>query len=96
MFFYFVILGSQILLEKLQKYKPKIAVFNGKLIYEVFSGNKDFHFGRQPDFVDGTNTVSILLMFNFKRKTMKNSIASVALVHSIRRQCCGYCRFQRN
>jgi len=50
--------GSQILLEKLQKYKPKIAVFNGKLIYEVFSGNKDFHFGRQPDFVDGTNTVS--------------------------------------
>lgn len=50
--------GSQILLEKLQKFKPKIAVFNGKLIYEVFSGNKDFHFGRQPDFVDGTNTVS--------------------------------------
>ncbi|KAL0268306.1 UNVERIFIED_CONTAM: hypothetical protein PYX00_010301 [Menopon gallinae] len=48
--------GSQILLEKLQKFKPKIAVFNGKLIYEVFSGNKDFHFGRQPDFVDGTNT----------------------------------------
>lgn len=48
--------GSQVLLEKLQKFKPKIAVFNGKLIYEVFSGNKDFHFGRQPDFVDGTNT----------------------------------------
>ncbi|KAK6620156.1 hypothetical protein RUM44_006557 [Polyplax serrata] len=48
--------GSQILLEKLQKFKPKIAVFNGKLIYEVFSGNKDFNFGRQPDFVDGTNT----------------------------------------
>lgn len=48
--------GSQILLEKLQKFKPKIAVFNGKLIYEVFSGKKDFYFGRQPDFVDGTNT----------------------------------------
>ncbi|KAJ9599684.1 hypothetical protein L9F63_026467, partial [Diploptera punctata] len=48
--------GSQILLEKLQKYKPKIAVFNGKLIFEVFSGKKDFSFGRQPDFVDGTNT----------------------------------------
>ncbi|PNF21199.1 hypothetical protein B7P43_G05081 [Cryptotermes secundus] len=48
--------GSQILLEKLQKYKPKIAVFNGKLIFEVFSGKKDFSFGRQPEFVDGTNT----------------------------------------
>jgi len=51
--------GSQILLEKLQKYKPKIAVFNGKLIFEVFSGKKDFSFGRQPEFVDGTNTVSL-------------------------------------
>lgn len=50
--------GSQILLEKLRKFRPKIAVFNGKLIYEVFSGKKDFKFGRQPDLVDGTNTVS--------------------------------------
>lgn len=49
--------GCQILLEKLQRFKPKIAVFNGKLIYEVFSGKKDFSFGRQPDLVDGTNTV---------------------------------------
>ena len=49
--------GSQILLEKLKKFRPKIAVFNGKLIYEVFSGKKDFNFGRQPDLVEGTNTV---------------------------------------
>lgn len=48
--------GSQILLEKLRKFRPKIAVFNGKLIYEVFSGKKDFHFGRQPDCIEGTNT----------------------------------------
>lgn len=48
--------GSQILLEKLKKFRPKIAVFNGKLIYEVFSGKKDFKFGRQPDLVEGTNT----------------------------------------
>lgn len=51
--------GSQILLEKLQKFRPKIAVFNGKLIYEVFSGKKDFPFGRQSEFVEGTNTVSV-------------------------------------
>lgn len=50
-------IGSQILLEKLQRFKPKIAVFNGKLIFEVFSGKKDFTFGRQPELVDGTNTV---------------------------------------
>lgn len=48
--------GSQILLEKLRKFRPKIAVFNGKLIYEVFSGKKEFKFGRQPDLVEGTNT----------------------------------------
>ncbi|XP_037955882.1 uncharacterized protein LOC119685616 isoform X2 [Teleopsis dalmanni] len=48
--------GSKILLDKLQKFRPKIAVFNGKLIFEVFSGKKEFHFGRQPECVDGTNT----------------------------------------
>ncbi|XP_026839115.1 uncharacterized protein LOC6555861 isoform X2 [Drosophila erecta] len=48
--------GSRILLEKLQRFRPKVAVFNGKLIFEVFSGKKEFHFGRQPDRVDGTDT----------------------------------------
>ncbi|XP_041674504.1 uncharacterized protein LOC108102309 isoform X2 [Drosophila eugracilis] len=48
--------GSRILLEKLQRFRPKIAVFNGKLIFEVFSGKKEFHFGRQPDRVEGTDT----------------------------------------
>ncbi|XP_022217344.2 G/T mismatch-specific thymine DNA glycosylase-like [Drosophila obscura] len=48
--------GSRILLEKRQRFRPKVAVFNGKLIFEVFSGKKEFHFGRQPDRVDGTDT----------------------------------------
>lgn len=30
--------GANILRDKLMKYKPKIAVFNGKAIYEVYSG----------------------------------------------------------
>jgi thymine-DNA glycosylase len=51
--------GSKILLEKIRKFQPKIAVFNGKLIFEVFSGKKDFCFGKQPETVEGTNTVSI-------------------------------------
>lgn len=50
--------GCKLLLEKLQKFRPKVAVFNGKLIYEVFSGKKDFYFGKQADIVEGTNTVS--------------------------------------
>jgi TDG/mug DNA glycosylase family protein len=41
--------GAKILREKLMKYKPKIAVFNGKAIYEVYSGQKKFMFGRQPE-----------------------------------------------
>lgn len=51
--------GSLILLEKLKRFKPKIAVFNGKLIFEVFSGKKDFNFGKQPETIDGTNTVNL-------------------------------------
>lgn len=60
--------GSHILLEKLRKFKPKIAVFNGKLIYEVFSGKKEFGFGRQPSLVDGTDTVRLYTLF-FTDKT---------------------------
>ena len=41
--------GSKIIEEKLQIYKPKIAVFNGKCIYEVFANKSDnFNFGLQP------------------------------------------------
>ena len=48
--------GCVILKEKLMKYEPKIAVFNGKYIYELFSGQKKFLFGRQPEKLPGTNT----------------------------------------
>lgn len=50
--------GSRLLQDKLKQFRPKIAVFNGKLIFEVFSGKKDFNFGRQPECIEGTNTVS--------------------------------------
>lgn len=59
--------GSRILLEKIQRYRPKIAVFNGKLIFEVFSGKKDFHFGRQPECVQGTETVCFSYIYIFDR-----------------------------
>lgn len=49
--------GAKIMKEKLKLYKPKIAVFNGKCIYEVFANirAKDtFHFGLQPERIDDT------------------------------------------
>jgi len=48
--------GAEKLRLKLQQYNPKIAVFNGKTIYEVFSGEKNVIFGLQPQLVEGTNT----------------------------------------
>ena len=39
-------------------FKPKIAVFNGKGIFEIFSGKKEFLFGKQPEKIEGTQTVS--------------------------------------
>ncbi|KAL5013592.1 hypothetical protein ScPMuIL_007862 [Solemya velum] len=48
--------GAKTLVEKLRQYKPKIAAFNGKGIYEIFIGHKNFHFGKQPKLLEGTNT----------------------------------------
>ena len=33
-------------------------MFNGKGIYEVFSGEKEFIFGKQPNKIEDTDTVS--------------------------------------
>ncbi|XP_078531057.1 G/T mismatch-specific thymine DNA glycosylase [Lissotriton helveticus] len=59
--------GGRILLQKLQKYKPKIAVFNGKCIYEMFSKEvfgikiKQFGFGLQPHKVPDTETLCYVM-----------------------------------
>ena len=51
-------IGNVSLTQKIQHYRPKIAVFNGKGIYEIFSNKKEFYFGKQPDKIDGSETVS--------------------------------------
>ena len=51
--------GAKKLIAKIKEYNPKIAVFNGKGIYEVFSGQKEFIFGKQPEKIEDTDTVSI-------------------------------------
>ncbi|XP_064175453.1 G/T mismatch-specific thymine DNA glycosylase-like isoform X1 [Anguilla rostrata] len=59
--------GGKVLVEKLQKYKPLIAVFNGKCIYEMFSREifgfkpKKLEFGVQPSKVPDTETVCYLM-----------------------------------
>ena len=50
--------GNVKLTQKIQQYRPKIAVFNGKGIYEIFSNKKEFYFGKQPDKIEGSETVS--------------------------------------
>lgn len=49
------------LVEKIKQYKPKIAVFNGKGIYEVFSSQKTFPLGKQAETFEGTDTVTFFL-----------------------------------
>ncbi|XP_065147881.1 G/T mismatch-specific thymine DNA glycosylase isoform X1 [Paramisgurnus dabryanus] len=59
--------GGHQLLEKLQKYRPLIAVFNGKGIYEIFCKEifgvkaKNLEFGLQPYKVPDTETVCYLM-----------------------------------
>ncbi|KAM4676893.1 G/T mismatch-specific thymine DNA glycosylase isoform 2-T2 [Discoglossus pictus] len=59
--------GGRILLQKLQKYKPLIAAFNGKCIYEIFSKEifgvkiKKFEFGLQPHRIPDADTVCYVM-----------------------------------
>ncbi|XP_034031713.1 G/T mismatch-specific thymine DNA glycosylase-like isoform X2 [Thalassophryne amazonica] len=59
--------GGRQLLDKLQKYKPLIAAFNGKGIYEIFCKEtfgvkaKNLEFGLQPYKIPETETVCYLM-----------------------------------
>ncbi|XP_054633785.1 G/T mismatch-specific thymine DNA glycosylase-like isoform X2 [Dunckerocampus dactyliophorus] len=59
--------GGRQLLEKLQRYKPLIAAFNGKGIYEIFCKEifgvkaKNLEFGLQPYKIPDTETVCYLM-----------------------------------
>ncbi|XP_028441608.1 G/T mismatch-specific thymine DNA glycosylase isoform X6 [Perca flavescens] len=59
--------GGRQLLDKLQKYKPLIAAFNGKGIYEIFCKEtfgvkaKNLDFGLQPYKIPETETVCYLM-----------------------------------
>lgn len=47
--------GAKIVAAKLKRFAPKIAVFNGKCIYEVYASKTDrFNFGLQPETIGNT------------------------------------------
>ena len=52
--------GAEILRTKLATYKPRVAVFNGKSIYQVYSGSKKFMFGKQPEPLEGGTWVWVM------------------------------------
>ncbi|RWS29419.1 hypothetical protein B4U80_04869 [Leptotrombidium deliense] len=49
--------GCEIVRQKLLYHRPKIAVFNGKGIYEVYARCKCQVLGKQPQPIDGTDTL---------------------------------------
>ncbi|XP_030627802.1 G/T mismatch-specific thymine DNA glycosylase-like [Chanos chanos] len=59
--------GGKILVEKIKKYKPLIAVFNGKCIYEMFCREifgkkpKTLEFGLQPHKIPDSDTALYLM-----------------------------------
>ena len=49
---------SQVMIERMKDLKPLVACFNGKGIYEIFSGGK-CEVGLQTQPLPGTETVSV-------------------------------------
>lgn len=47
---------SQVMIERMKDLKPLVACFNGKGIYEIYSGGK-CTVGIQPQPLEGTETV---------------------------------------
>lgn len=54
--------GAESLRTRLQQFSPRIAAFNGKEIYRIFSGKKDFSFGLQPETLAPDSPVRIFVL----------------------------------
>lgn len=53
------------MIERMKELKPLVACFNGKGIYEIFSGVKKCEVGTQTEPLPGTDTVSYHHYFLF-------------------------------
>ncbi len=45
--------GASALRQKLLDFRPRVVCFNGKSIYQAFSGRRNVSFGLQPEHLDG-------------------------------------------
>ena len=76
----------QVLREKLGQYKPKIAVFNGKAIYEVYSGQKKFMFGRQPEPLnDGATWLWVMPSSSARCAQLPRAVDKVPFFEALRK-----------
>lgn len=76
----------QVLREKLCKFKPKVAVFNGKAIYEVYSGQKKFMFGRQPTpLSDGATWLWVMPSSSARCAQLPRAVDKVPFFEALRK-----------
>ena len=72
--------------EKLCKFKPKVAVFNGKAIYEVYSGQKKFMFGRQPEPLnDGATWLWVMPSSSARCAQLPRAVDKVPFFEALRK-----------
>merc|ERR1711997_201670 len=78
--------GSAILREKLCQFKPKVAVFNGKAIYEGYSGQKKFMFGRQPEPLnDGATWLWVMPSSSARCAQLPRAVDKVPFFEALRK-----------
>jgi len=78
--------GAEVLREKLCKFKPKVAVFNGKAIYEVYSGQKKFMFGRQPEPLnDGATWLWVMPSSSARCAQLPRAVDKVPFFEALRK-----------
>ena len=76
----------KVLREKLCNFKPKIAVFNGKAIYEVYSGQKKFMFGRQPEPLnDGATWLWVMPSSSARCAQLPRAVDKVPFFEALRK-----------
>ena len=80
--------GGKILTEKVKEYRPKLLVFNGKISYEVYSSKKKFHFGVQPELVEGTNTkIWVMPSSSARCAQLPRAVDKVPFFEALKRYC---------
>ncbi len=78
--------GAKVLQEKLKQYKPKIAVFNGKGIYEIYSGQKKFMFGKQPEPInDGSTWIWVMPSSSSRCAQLPRAVDKVPFFEALRK-----------